>query len=69
MGHTSDLMMMDIHEIDSLDGKTPHAHIHGKYDNNGKGWYFRFDVDNKMSYQYYPVDHLNWMGQFNTYNI
>ena len=56
-------------KLTAYDGKTPHAHIHGKYDNNVKGWYFRFDVDNKMSYQYYPVDHLNWMGQFNTYNI
>ena len=23
-----------------------------KYDNNGKGWYFRFDDDNNMSYKY-----------------
>ena len=23
-----------------------------KYDNNGKGWYFQFDDDNKMSYEY-----------------
>ena len=23
-----------------------------KYDNNGKGWYFRFDYDNNMSYKY-----------------
>ena len=23
-----------------------------KYVNNGKGWYFRFDDDNKMSYKY-----------------
>ena len=23
-----------------------------KYDNNGKDWYFRFDDDNKMSYDY-----------------
>ena len=23
-----------------------------KYDNNSKGWYFRSDDDNKMSYKY-----------------
>ena len=23
-----------------------------KYENNGKGWYFPFDDDNKMSYNY-----------------
>ena len=29
-----------------------------KYDNNGKCWYFRFDDDNKMSYEY--IDKLTW---------
>ena len=28
------------------------AHNHEKIDNNGKGWYFRFDDDNKMTYIY-----------------
>ena len=28
----------------------PQAHNHGKYDNNGKSRYFRFDDDNKMNY-------------------
>ena len=28
------------------------AHNHGKYDNKGKGWYFRFDDDDKISYNY-----------------
>ena len=28
------------------------AHNHRKYDNNGKGWYFRFDDDDTMSYNY-----------------
>ena len=39
-----------------------------KYDNNGKGWYFRFDVDNNMSYKY--ILPITWteMGQLNTYN-
>ena len=23
-----------------------------KFDNNGKGWYFRFDCDNKICYKY-----------------
>ena len=32
----------------------PQAHNHEKYDNNGKGWYFRFDDDNKMIYKYIP---------------
>ena len=30
----------------------PQAHIHGKYDNDGKDWYFRLDDDNNMSYKY-----------------
>ena len=31
----------------------PHqAHNHGKYGNNGKGSYFKFDDDNKKSYEY-----------------
>ena len=30
----------------------PQAHNHGKYGNYGKGWYFRFHDDNKMSYEY-----------------
>ena len=39
-----------------------------KYDNNGKGWYFRFDDDNNMSYKY--ILSITWteMGQLNTYN-
>ena len=39
-----------------------------KYDNNGKGWYFRFDDDNDMSYKY--ILSITWteMGQLNTYN-
>ena len=28
------------------------AHKHGKYDNNGKVLYFRFDDENKMNYKY-----------------
>ena len=32
--------------------QSPQAHTYGKYDSNGKGWYFRFDYDNKMSYKY-----------------
>ena len=38
------------------------------YDKNGKGWYFQFDDDNKMSYQYH-LDHLNLKYQFNTYHL
>ena len=31
----------------------PHqVHNYGKYDNNGKGLYFQFDDDNKMSNKY-----------------
>ena len=30
----------------------PQANNHGKYKNNGKVWYFRFDYDNVMSYEY-----------------
>ena len=27
----------------------PQAHNQGKYDNNGKYWYLRYDDDNKIS--------------------
>ena len=39
-----------------------------KYDNNGKGGYFRFDDDNNMSYKYILSITLAKMGQLNTYN-
>ena len=32
--------------------QTSQAHNHGKKYDNGKGWYFRFDDDNNMSYGY-----------------
>ena len=31
---------------------SPEADNHGKYDKNGKGWYFRFHDNDKMSYEY-----------------
>ena len=48
--------------------QTSQTHDHEKYDNNGKGWYFRFDDDNNMSYKY--ILSMTWteMGQLNTYN-
>ena len=30
------------------------AHSHKEYDNNWKGWYLRFDEDDKMSYECIP---------------
>ena len=39
-----------------------------KYDNNGKGGYFRFDDDNIMSYRYILSITYTEMGQLNTYN-
>ena len=36
-----------------------------KYDNNGKGWYFRFDDNNYMSYKY--ILSITWT-EMNTYN-
>ena len=39
-----------------------------KYDNNGKGGYFRFDDDNNMSYRYIFSITYSEMGQLNTYN-
>ena len=39
-----------------------------KYDNNGKGEYFRFDGDNNMSYRYILSITYTEMGQLNTYN-
>ena len=44
----------------------PQAHNHGKYHNNEKDWLFQFAGDNKMSYKYFFLDHLN-LGKFNTY--
>ena len=39
-----------------------------KYDNNGKGGYFRFDDDNNMSYRSTLSITYTEMGQLNTYN-
>ena len=41
-----------------------------KYDNNGKGGYFRFDDDNNtmMSYKYILAITWTEKGQLNTYN-
>ena len=39
-----------------------------KYDNNGKGGYFRFDDDNNMSYRYILSITYTEMGQLNKYN-
>ena len=38
------------------------------YDSIGKGWYFRLDDDNKMSYNYILSITSIWMGQCDTYN-
>ena len=39
-----------------------------KYDNSGKGEYFRFDDDNNMSYRYILSITCTEMDQLNTYN-
>ena len=39
-----------------------------KYDNNGKGGYFRFDDENKMSYKYILSITKTEMGKLNTCN-
>ena len=39
-----------------------------KYDNNGKGGYFRFDDDDNMSNRYILSVPYTEMGQLNTYN-
>ena len=44
------------------------AHKHGKYDNNGKVLYFRFDDENKMNYKYILTITKTLMGRFNIYN-
>ena len=33
-----------------------------KYENNGKGWYFRFADDNVQGYMIYPFNQLNVNG-------
>ena len=48
--------------------QTSQTHNHGKYDNNGKGGYFRFDDDNNMSYRYILSITYNAMGQLSTYH-
>ena len=40
----------------------------GKYENNGKGGYFRFDDHNNMSYRNILSITYTEMGQMNTYN-
>ena len=46
----------------------PQAHNHEKnMTRMGKGWYYRFDDDNKMSYEYIPSITKARMGQL-TYN-
>ena len=46
------------------------AHNLGKYDNNGKDGYFRFDDDHKTSNKYILSITQIWMDQFqfNTYS-
>ena len=44
-------------------GKQPRQN---KYDNNGKGWYFRFDDDNKMRYEYITTIIQISVRQFDT---
>ena len=39
------------------DGATTSGTHPRKYDNNGKGWYFRYD-----EFSIYPLDLLNWIG-------
>ena len=39
-------------EVQHMEVQPPRTHNHGKYDNNGKGIYFRFDDDTKVSYKY-----------------
>ena len=40
----------------------PQAQSHGKYDNNGKDWFFPFDDGNEMNYKYI----LSMNGPINT---
>ena len=37
------------------------AHRHGKYDSNGKGWYLRFDDDNRMRDKYMICYKLHYL--------
>ena len=39
-----------------------------KYDDNGKGWNFRFDDDNNVSYRHFFSTTYTEMGQLNTNN-
>ena len=47
--------------------QTSQTHNNGKYDNNGRDGYFRFDDDNNMSYRYiFSITNTD-MGQLNIY--
>ena len=59
----------DIYETDSIWGHNQIRHTTTENDNNGKGWYFRFDDDDNMvSYKYILSITKTWMRQFNTYS-
>ena len=49
----------------AYDGTTTPGTQPRKYDNNGKGWYFRYDDANKMSYKWILSITCTWMGQYN----
>ena len=56
--------MQNVTEYDvmNISGTQPRK----RYDNNGKGGYFRFDDDNNISYRYILSITYTEMGQLNT---
>ena len=52
------LLSRNIYEPDCMRWYN-HLRRQGKYDNNGNSWYFRFDDDNKKSYEWASSTHTN----------
>ena len=50
------------YDVMNISGTQPRK----RYDNNGKGGYFRFDDDNNISYRYILSITNTEMGQLNT---
>ena len=57
-----------IRSVASAQNNLPKQLTTEKYDDNGKGGYFRFDYDNNMSYRYILSITYTEMVQLNTYN-
>ena len=61
--HETAQFSRDIYESDSIWRYNHLRHTTTeKYENNGNGWYFWFDDDNKVNYKYILSITWTWMG-------